>query len=902
MAPQAWECVFLRSFVFALAVQALSPQTADTLSENGYSTLTNPDGRVPPHLIATYVEDAPRLDGRLDDDAWRGVMGATDFTQIEPEDGSAPTERTEVFIVYDRSALYVGVRLFDSEPQGIARRMGRRDSHTSSDMFWVNIDSYHDHRTTFRFSVNPAGVRGDGIATNDDMHGDDSWEPIWDVVTRVDSLGWVVEMRIPFSQLRFSSADEQVWGINFARQVFRKNEHTRWSWVPNTEEGYSSHFGHLVGLRGIPAPRRLEALPYTVGTVDYLEGGDPRNPFTQNGAYDVSVGLDLKYGLTSGLTLDATINPDFGQVEADPAVVNLSVFEIQFPERRPFFVEGADIFRFGAGSGGFVFGAPDLFYSRRIGRPPSRSIDVTDGFIDYPIYSNIIGAAKLSGKTGGWSIGVLEALTAREHAAVVHSEGLQTSEPVEPLTNFAVVSLRRDLRGGSSGIGMLGTSVIRDLSDPVFSYLRRSAFTGGVDFFHRFGGNQFALNGSMSASSIRGDPLAMTGAQLSSARFYQRPDQDYVSVDTTATGLTGYAGSMQLGKVAGNWTYGTDFYAYSPGFEINDAGFLNVADRIFSGVRLSRRWLDPGKVFRRFWANTTFAQGWNFGGANQFRQIYLGFGGQLRNYWNFSVGSNYSFTAQSDKSTRGGPLMESPRQWSANAFIGSDGRKAFSADFFTWYARNVYDGWGTNIGLGLSFRPAGALTFRVMPNYSKSQSIAFYVTQRRDPLATATYGGRYVFSQLIQEGLDVTIRADLAITPNLSLQLWAQPYTASGGYLGYKELAQPSTFNFFRYGVDGASTLDFDPETNIYTVDPDGPGPAEPFAFGNPDFSFRSIRSNLVLRWEYSPGSTIFLVWNHNRSAASTDPNFGGFDEFGSLLSDPMANSFLVKVNYWISL
>jgi len=902
MAPQAREYIDLRSFVFALAVQVLSPQTADTLVDNVSPNMRNPDGRVPPDLLANYVADAPRLDGRLDDEAWRHAMRATGFRQIEPEDGSEPTELTEVFIVYDRSALYIGARLFDSDPQGIARRMGRRDSNTSSDMFWVNIDSYHDHRTTFRFSVNPAGVRGDGIATNDDSHGDSSWEPVWDVATRIDSLGWVAEMRIPFSQLRFSSADEQVWGINFARQIFRKNEHTRWSWVPNTEEGYTSHFGHLTGLRGIPAPRRLELLPYTVGTLDYLEGGDPRNPFTQNGAYDASVGLDLKYGLTSGLTLDATINPDFGQVEADPAVVNLSVFEIQFPERRPFFVEGADLFRFGAGSGGFVFGAPELFYSRRIGRAPTRPITVENGFVDYPIYSNIIGAAKLSGKTGGWSIGVLDALTAREYATVVDSDGPQTSEPVEPLTNFAVVSLRRDLRGGSSGIGILGTSVLRDLSDPVFSYLRRSAFTGGVDFFHRFGGNQFALNGSMSASSIRGDPLAITGAQLSSARFYQRPDQNYVSVDTTAASMTGYAGSIQLGKVAGNWTYGTDFYAYSPGFEINDAGFLNVADRVFWGLRLSRRWLNPGKVFRRFWASTTFAQGWNFGGANQFRQIYAGFGGQLLNYWDFNVGSNYSFTALSDKSTRGGPLMQSPQQFSLNGSIHSDGRKPFSVSLQSWYARNAYDGWGTNIGLGFGFRPAGALTFQVMPSYSKSHSIAFYVTQRQDSLATATYGGRYVFSQLIREGLDVTVRADLAITPNLSLQLWAQPYTTSGGYLGYKELAQPSTFDFFRYGVDGASTVDFDPESNTYTIDPDGPGPAESFSFLNPDFSFRSIRSNLVLRWEYSPGSTIFLVWNHNRSATSTEPNFGGFDEFGSLFGDPMANSFLVKINYWISL
>jgi hypothetical protein len=895
------ECVVVRSIIFALTVQSLAPQTADTVSENDYSHLVNPDGRVPPHLIAKYIEDAPRLDGRLDEEAWRGAMIVWDFTQVEPEDGTEPTERTEVCIVYDRGALYIGARLFDREPERIARRLGRRDSHTSSDMFWVNIDSYHDHRTTFRFSVNPAGVRGDEIATNDDIHGDGSWEPVWDVATRVDSLGWVVEMRIPFSQLRFSSAEEQVWGINFARDVFRKNESLRWSWAPNTEEGYASHFGHVGGLRGIPAPRRLELLPYTVGTVENLQGGDPANPFTQGGNYDVSIGLDLKYGLTSSLTLDATVNPDFGQVEADPAVVNLSVFEIRFPERRPFFVEGADIFRFGAGSGGFVFGAPELFYSRRIGRPPSRSLFVEDGYVKYPVYSTIIGAAKLSGKTGSWSIGALEALTASEFAEVVMPDGRRKSAQVEPLTNYAVLSLRKDMRGGSSGIGILGASVIRDLSNPAFKYLRRTAFTGGMDFFHRFGGNQFVLNGSMSASHIRGDPLSITIAQLSSARFYQRPDQDYVSVDTTATSMTGFASSMQLGKVAGNWTYATDFYAYTPGLEVNDAGFENTADRIFWGLRVNRRWLNPGKVFRRFSVSTTFAQGWNFGGTNQFRELYFGFGGQFLNYWNFNLGSSYSFTALSDKSTRGGPLMESPRQWNASGFIGSDYRKPFSVELFAWYAQNVYDGWGASTGLEFAFRPTGALTFRIMPGYNKSRSIGFYVTQQPDSLATATYGGRYVFSQLLQESLDVTIRADLAITPDLSLQLWAQPYVASGDYMGYKELAQSSSFDFWRYGVDGASTIEFDSNNNVYTVDPDGPGPAEPFSFGNPDFSFRSIRSNLVLRWEYFPGSTIFFVWNHNRSGFSSDPDFRGFNEFGRLFDDPMANMFLVKVNYWFS-
>jgi len=864
--------------------------------------LVHGDGRVPPQITATHVDEAPDLDGRLDDAAWQGAMIVADFTQVEPIDGTAPSERTEVRVVYDRSALYIGARLYDSQPEAIVGRLGRRDTDTSSDLFYVIIDSYHDHRTAFRFSVNPAGVRSDEVAANDDMDGDDSWEPVWAAATRVDSLGWVVEMQVPFSQLRFPGGDEQVWGINFARRIFRKNERVRWSWVPNTEQGYASNFGHLVGLQDIPAPRRLELLPYTVGTVDYKGGIDPGNPFTQGGVYDLSAGFDLKYGVTSGLTLDATVNPDFGQVEADPAVVNLSAFETYFEERRPFFVEGADLFRFGAGSGGFIFGAPQLFYSRRVGRSPTRHVSEPGGHVDYPNATKIIGAAKLSGKTGRWSIGVLDALTSREYAQVMSEGGDRSTTQVEPLANYAVLSLRRDFRDGASGVGLLGTSVLRDLNDPAFNYLRSSAFSGGVDFFHRFDGDRFVVNGSFAASHIRGDPLAITRAQRSSARYYQRPDQDYVSLDTTATGLSGYATSLQAGKVSGNWTYATDFYAYSPGFEINDAGFESVVDRMFWGVRMQRRWLDPGRVFRNFYLSATFAQSWNFGGTSLGRSPYLGIGGQFLNYWSFNVGFGYNFRAQSDKATRGGPLRESPQVWNTSAFVITDRRKPVALGLFTHYAANEYGGWGVGSTLDIRMRPTGTLNLVLSPGFDKSHSMGFYVTQRRDSLATATHGGRYVFSELVQTSLDITVRMDMAVTPNLSLQLWAQPYIASGDYFGFKELAEPGTFNHLRYGVDGGSTISYDEEFNTYTVDPDGDGLAEPFAFSNPDFSSRSLRTNLVLRWEYMPGSTLFLVWNHDRWNWVSDPTFRGLKEFERLLDDPAQNTFLVKVNYWLSL
>jgi hypothetical protein len=479
--------------------------------------------------------------------------------------------------------------------------------------------------------------------------------------------------------------------------------------------------------------------------------------------------------------------------------------------------------------------------------------------------------------------------------------GESESRAVEPLTNFTVASLRRDFRGGGTGIGVLGTMVQRDVSDSVFRNMGSAAYSGGVDFFHRFGGNQFAVSGTIAGSLLHGDSLAILRTQRSSARYFQRPDQDYVAVDPSRTSLAGYATSVQLGKVSGNWVYGTDFYAYSPGFEVNDAGFQSQTDRIFHGMRVTRRWLEPGRVFRRFSVTSTFAQQWNFGGTRNYRSLYTGVSGQLRNYWQFDVGANLNGTGMSDKATRGGPLMESPATWSANAWMGTDLRKTVAVAAASGYARSDEGGWEVEVGAEVQLRPSGAVRIGLLPGWSRGRSMAFYVTQRRDATATPTYGGRYLFARLEQTEVDFTVRVDVALSPSLSIQLWAQPFIASGDYSGFKELARPASFEFLRYGVDNGSTITFDEESNRYTVDPDGDGEAPAIGFDNPDFLFRSLRSNLVLRWEYLRGSTMYVVWNHGRSGGSTDPSFQLGDELGNLWRDDAQHTFLVKINYWLS-
>lgn len=599
MGRGTWRCVEKALWfgvvlgVGSALAQLASPEAVDAQAALEVGLRVGRPGPVVARAIRATAT-APVVDGLLDDPEWESIPVITGFTQVLPVDGGEPTERTEVRVTYDSEALYVVARLFDSEPGAIARRLGRRDSETSSDLFTVSLDSYHDHRTAFEFTVNAAGVRSDALAANDFSGGDASWDPVWSAAVSVDSLGWVAEMKIPFSQLRFSRDPEQTWGVNFTRQIFRKNETVRWMWARNTEQGYASLFGHLAGLQDVPQPRRLELLPYSFASADFDGSADRASPFNDGSVTLGGYGLDLKYGITSNLSLDATVNPDFGQVEADPAVVNLTDFETYFEEHRPFFVEGANLFRFGGGGRAF---APELFYSRRIGRAPSVPASEAGGYVDNPAATSILGAAKVSGKLGAWSLGFTDATTAAEDARIQAADGTRGTRPVEPRANYGVASLRRDFRGGNTGVGVLATAVNRDLGGPTFTGLRREAYTGGVDFFHRFGTRQWTVSGNFSGSRVAGDPEAMIAAQRSSARYYQRPDQDYAKLDPEATSLSGWSSALSFSKEAGSFRIGTDLYATSPGFEINDAGFGSEADDIFHGIWLGRRWLDPGKVF-----------------------------------------------------------------------------------------------------------------------------------------------------------------------------------------------------------------------------------------------------------------------------------------------------------------
>ncbi len=852
-------------------------------------------GGAPAVVAAVRASPAPILDGRLDDPVWRMATPATDFRRDRPGDGLPASERTEVRVAYTSDALYIGARMYTRDPTTISRRRGRRDSFMQqNDQFQVQIDSYHDHRTVFVFGVTPAGGRNDMAAPNDSPRGADSgWDPVWEVATEVDSLGWVAEMRIPFSQLRFREGERQVWGINFRRDILHAGEGVEWNWNPPTVSGWASRFGHLVGLEDVRRPGRVEILPYAVTRASYDQRANPLSPFDDGSVISGSAGLDLKYGLTSGLTLDATVNPDFGQVEADPEVVNLSAYETFLQERRPFFVEGSGLYGFGG------LDRQRFFYSRRIGQRPAVSAYGQGTFVDQPTASTILGAAKVSGRTeSGWVIGLVNATTQREMARVAQGDGSPFTEaPVDPLSNITALRVRRDLRSGDSYIGAIATGVERDLDAEAFQRLRNRAYTGGVDFLHHLSNRTYRLQGWAGGSYISGSPEAMLRAQYSSVRYFQRPDQDYLTLDPDLTELGGYAGELSFNKVAGEWLFGMEGSVISPGFDMNDAGYQTVADTYALTGRGTRRWVRPGRLFRSGSITLSGSERRNFGNLIYQRGLNLNATGQTVGFHYLRLDARYRFETMNHRSTRGGPTMLDPSSWGGTLTVSSDRRQRISGGMSVTYGGDPEGAWSVTLAPSLSGRGDGWFSWSVRPRYSRSMAPAFFVTQSTDAAADATFGRRYLFAELRRSSINVTLRTDLALTPRLTLQVYAQPFVSTGDYEGFAALEAPRTYSFLHYG-EGESTIE--QTGDYYSVDADGAGAARTIRIFNPDFRLRSFRSNVVLRWEYVPGSTFFLVWAQDRSDRISDPAFDGVGDLQRLFSDPMRNVLLAKASFWL--
>ncbi len=886
-----------------LALTLLSPCRA--LAAQGQSAVPIPatvlDHSAAPRLQAGTLAGNVHLDGRLDEPAWATAQPVALATQRDPDEGQPPSERTELRVLVGSNALYIGARMFDDDAGRIVRRLGRRDDEPNSDRLTIRIDSRHDHLTAFVFDVYPAGNKGDASAGSDGGE-DSSWDPVWDVATTVDSLGWTAELRIPLSQLRYDRrADE--WGIQVVRFIQRKQEEDVLSYIPKTENGDVNRYGHLEGMRNLPAPRRLELMPYLSGRAEYTPKS-PGNPFRDGNDYFGSAGADLRLGLTSDLTLDATINPDFGQVEVDPAVVNLTAFETVFPEKRPFFVEGSDLFSFGNLRGFNYFGTPTTFFSRRIGRQPQGSItDPNATFDDVPAQTTIAGAAKVTGKTrSGWSIALLDAVTPKEEGRFIDGGGNPVRrQAVEPFTNYAVARVRRELNQGNTAVGALVTSVNRSLADSVLAgSLRSNAYLGGVDVNHAWGQRNWALDLSLAGSRIEGSPAAILRAQRASARYYQRPDSKYLDLDSSRTSLSGHAAQVALTKVGGgHWAGNIALQEKSPGYETNDIGLTQTVGR--RGISTDLHYYDPkpGKYLRDWTLGFQSGNDWNFDGDHTTNYIGSIQNFRFHNFWTLNTDFFYNFSSIDDQITRGGPVMRLPDRGTADAFFETSGRGPVTLGANATYSWNTEGGSGKTLGLSASVRPSPTLRLRFEPSYSRFHRLSQFVLGVNDPLATATLGQRSVFAVLDQHELALDTRLEWTYNPKVSLQLFLQPLISSGEYRNFKEFRRPGTFQFDVYGRD-RGTIQQDPTTGDFTVDPDGAGPATAFSFPAQNFNFRSLLANVVFRWEYRPGSTLFLVWQQARSGQAAVGDFSFRRDFGAIFDNPATNVLAVKLSYWM--
>ena len=853
------------------------------------------------------------IDGLLDERVWMTAPAITEFLQTIPDEGQPVSEETEVRLLYDDDYIYVGAWLWDEGE--VLSRLARRDAVVpDADFFAIMFDSYHDHRTAYRFGAFPSAVQKDIIMVGG-RRGDDSWDPIWDLETTITDQGWFLEMRIPFSQLRYRADEVQHWGFQVERKIRRRGEDTAWAFTPRSEPSGVARYGHLDGVEGIAQGKRLELLPYVTGRAEYLqiarsEGAGFDNPFRSGSDFFGNAGLDLKYRLGTNLTLDATVNPDFGQVELDPAVINLTAFETRFEEKRPFFVEGAEIFRFGDLGGRPGGSEVQLLYSRRIGRTPQGPLPGGAAYVDVPGSTTILGAMKLSGKTAsGWSMGFLDAVTDRVRVPWADVDNVRGETKVEPLANYMAARLRRDMRQGTASFGVIATSVNRALgTEALEARLRSSAYSIGADSRIEWNSQKWMLAGKLSGSRVNGSVDAIARTQESSARYLDRPDATHLRFDPLATSLTGFYGKLDLVKQAGSWQGDLGVTGISPGYEVNDLGFQSWADRI--DVRSNFGYQQPtaGRYFRTLSATAGTTGIFNFGGEAVAAEASLSLRAQHVSFNGFNAHIARQFGVWNDRLTRGGPLTRQPAGYSGRIGFNTDRRRVWQLQAGLELMDDDEGGWGRGGDLTLGVRFLESYELQVGTNVSRTRTAAQYITTVADPAATNTFGHRYVFAPLDQTTIGVETRLNITFTPKLTFELYAQPFVSSGDYLGLMELAAPRTFDFIRYGQDiGTVTGSND---GGFTVDPDGTG-SNIFQVDALDFNFRSLLGNAVLRWEWRSGSTLFLVWQQTRSqqlvhtgGGSLEDDVGEFKlgrDTRALFGLKPDNVFMLKVTYWMN-
>lgn len=838
-----------------------------------------------------------RLDGHLDDTAWQNATAISDFTQAEPNEGATPSDQMDVRFLYDETALWVGARMRRAAGTPIQAPMSRRDEGQQAEYLQIELDTYLDRRTAYMFGVTASGVRLDHYhPTDNENDADDQFDPVWEARTSVDDGGWSAELWLPFSQLRFNDQAERIWGLNVKRWRPELNEEDYWIVVGRTQRGWASRFGDLRGIDGVQPRARLELLPYVASSSRTIGDRDRNNPFDTGLNGSGRIGADMKAGIGSNLTLEATFNPDFGQIEADPAEVNLSVFETSFEERRTFFIEGNNLLE---------LQGTRSYYSRRIGARPTGP--AAGDYVDYPETSTILGAAKLTGRLkSGTSVGLLGALTDQEYA-IASTSGLLSKTKVATRTLWSVGRVIQEFGVEGSTVGAQVTLIHRDLAaaDPLAALAVRNAVTGGVDARLRFKDRTYEASFNLGFTHQDGEPAAVERIQRANAHFLQRLDQPTIRLDPTRRSFSGATWRSEIGKVAGrHWLWNYNLMIESPEFDLLEFGLLNYAGDFMGGPRLTYRETRPGRIFRAYSFQVNLSHTWYFDKDLGFRyNVGSNNSFTLRNFWVTSINVQRFRRGLDPQTTRGGPAMGAPGGWNV-----SSGLRNSSGSNLRWNGNvnlrtNEFGEQSWTTSGTLSARPSPSVQLSVSPEYANEEgtNAFFQGAIGRQYLTTLTggrpetYNRRYIFGLVDRTTLSTQFRFSYTFKPDLNLDVYAEPFAASGQYRGFGELAVSRGRDLRMYGSDGTSIAR--QADGSYRVT-DG---ASAFTLSNRDFNQRSFRSNVVLRWEWRPGSTLYAIWQQNRSSSEPHGEHVGFGDLFGSLSASGDNIFAIKTTFWIS-
>ena len=856
----------------------------------------NSNREKPTIQVVRVADENLKIDGMLDELVWNSAQTGANFISRSPLDGAEPSFNTTFKVLYDNEYLYVGIRAYDDEPNQIIGNLTRKDEYTTSDWLYVSIDSFNDNRTAFEFGLNAAGVQHD-LTRSDDVESDDTWDGVWKGEVNIDNEGWTAEFSIPFRELRFSSEENMDWGLQVRREFPRNNnEESVWSYWSQEDAGYVSNYGELNGFSNVKSAQPINFSPYIVnqteGSKDLITTIHPER--YEN---DIAIGADFRYSFLNGLTLNGSINPDFGQVEADPGEYNLTANESYFSEKRPLFMEGANILQYSLGYGGT---RNNLFYSRRIGRNPQGNAQPSGipVSIDSPDQTRIIGAGKISGKTeNGMTIGVLNVTTAEEQAVIHYDAHTSDKQTIEPFTNYFVSRLRKDYNEGRTNIGGIVTAVNRQLDKTGLDWMHNSAYTGGIDLSTEFNDRNYRFSGAFALSHVTGSTDAILSTQTSPVRYFQRSDADHLEVDSSATTLTGHFFKLYLQKIKSNWQGAVGVVGRSPGLEVNDIGFIGQVDNVNPYFNLSYHDWEPGALFRDYHIQVHQNLNYTYGGEFKSTNTSLNFNSTLKNNWSFGMYNNIGGSSIITDYLRGGPSVGGFYYWNGGIDIRTDERKSLVFGLHPFFFVNNDDVYQLSLTPEVEFRYKRNFVLAFSVDIMDYKDTWVWVGSAAD----SNGDQHYFFSEFDQKNFSPTMRLEYTLTKNLTLQYYGQVYLTAGNYRDYKEMVDFKTRDLDKRFME-IQDNEITSNGSAYTIDYGADNEVEfPMFGGYNDFNYKQYRSNLVLRWEYKGGSSLYLVWSTGFTNYEPQGKFDFTEDTKKLFDTNRNDVIMLKVNYLLN-